>query len=438
MLSIRKKIKFVVRAIAAGALFIATIGASGGLALAHNNHNNTLYVSTVGCLATGPGTKSQPYCKIQEAVDAASSGDTIKVDKGNYLGPVDVTKSLTLLGYQASKCDCATRGRTDPSKETIVNAGGTNGMTLNADKITVKGFSFSGNTTGPGVSTSKDFSGYKIINNIFSGNVFGLYLNSSGVKKSEVSCNRFDSNNSPGSASGNGIYSDQGVKNVEIDHNKFIGQQNAAMTFVVSAINNVQMDLKIEKNQANGPGPMLILVGGQNITFKHNDGSGFVDGAGVFLGGSNSDVRIKDNDLRGAVDSITGAKLAASGIRINVDQASYGTPSGITLVANTNITVENNDIKNFGDAGISVGNSDGTTVTLTNSTIKHNNIRDNGDTHAGFDAGILIRANNTGLTIKRNKMRNNQLFDAQDDNAPGANTWDNNNCNTSQPLGLCT
>ena len=88
---------------------------------------------------------------------------------------------------------------------------------------------------GTGLYLAPGFSGYQVVNNIITNNTFGMYLNSSGTTQTLVQHNLFASNNLAGSAAGNGIYADQGSKNILVDENKFTGNTNSAMVFAGAA-----------------------------------------------------------------------------------------------------------------------------------------------------------------------------------------------------------
>jgi parallel beta-helix repeat protein len=58
----------------------------------------TWYVDDDNCPGPGSGSVGDPFCTIQTAVSAASSGDTIYVHAGTYFEHVTIDKSLTLQG----------------------------------------------------------------------------------------------------------------------------------------------------------------------------------------------------------------------------------------------------------------------------------------------------------------------------------------------------
>jgi hypothetical protein len=58
----------------------------------------TIYVDDDNCPGPGAGTPADPYCKIQDAINAASPGDVINVNPGTYDGALTIAKPITLSG----------------------------------------------------------------------------------------------------------------------------------------------------------------------------------------------------------------------------------------------------------------------------------------------------------------------------------------------------
>ena len=82
-----------------------------------------IYVDNDTCPAMGNGTAGNPYCKIQDAVDNASDGDTINVTAGTYNENVVINKSIILEGIQSGVDPRPTTGgRIGP--ESTINGGG--------------------------------------------------------------------------------------------------------------------------------------------------------------------------------------------------------------------------------------------------------------------------------------------------------------------------
>jgi parallel beta-helix repeat protein len=115
----------------------------------------------------------------------------------------------------------------------------------------------------------------------------------------------------------------------------------------------------------------------------------------------------------------------------NIEQFSLG-GDGINLSDTSGNTIHHNENNSNDRDGVHLGgNASGN---LLNENVADDNGRD----------GIRAESGATGNTIKNNKMGSvpNVEHDVHDDStgagtAGTANTWQNNMCNTSSPLGLC-
>jgi hypothetical protein len=93
------------------------------------------------------------YATIQEAIAAASDGDTITVAAGSYAGGIRINKSVTLSGAVGSGPGAATNAPVIDG-----SIGGNSGMIIAASGVTVEGFiiqNFQGGaSTGSGIQVS--------------------------------------------------------------------------------------------------------------------------------------------------------------------------------------------------------------------------------------------------------------------------------------------
>ena len=382
------------------------------------------------------------FTTIQAAVTAAQPGDEIRVCAGTYTATT-VDKSLKLRGAtevgKDRRCLDRTTGE-NPATDAIVNgAAGAPGFRVVANDVRIRGFTVQNATNDAGISLSKAHSGYDVRENLIQENTFGVYLNSSGEKRSRVERNCFRDNNRPGSAAGNGVYSDQGVKRAEVEKNVFTGHENAAMIFV--GPRDTQSGLKLNRNLLTDDGPVILAKVtrsevSHNVSLKSK-------GSGIFFGGDVSHVRVKENVLRDG---------AFTGINLRTDSASYGTTG-----PNTDNVIEGNRVSGFGDAGIRLregatknvvrGNrlasngtgADGDGISLENAD---NNLVRGNRSEANRRDGLRADAASSGNRIERNRMTGNREHDCHDDStgtgtAGTANVWRGNRGATENRRGLC-
>ena len=106
------------------------------------------------------------YPTIQEAVDAASSGDTIIVRDGIYTENVQVRKSLTIKSENGA-------GATIVEPE--ISEFWSSIFWIGADHVSLSGFMVQNNTPGSGIQLY-EASNCTISNNIVLNNRYGIYL----------------------------------------------------------------------------------------------------------------------------------------------------------------------------------------------------------------------------------------------------------------------
>jgi len=155
MWGVRTSAATVTAGIAVAAALVALVGAPVAQAA------NTLFVATTGADSGTCGASNDPCQTIQQAVNNASSGDTIVVAAGTYNETVDITASLTLQGAQVGNPGSAARSSESPATESVV----TGDLSIESSNVTVDGFSF--DFGGNQISVSQP--GATIVDDVFSG-----------------------------------------------------------------------------------------------------------------------------------------------------------------------------------------------------------------------------------------------------------------------------
>jgi hypothetical protein len=360
-----------------------------------------------------------PFTTIQAAITAASAGDTIRVCAGTYNEVVTVDKAnLQLVGPAVAPTGAACRlaAAADPSKQAIISsAGGSGSVRLLENGIGFSRFTVQNNTSSFGVVTSAAHAGYQVRENVIQDNVFGFYFSSSGTNLSEVERNCIRQNNQPGSASGNGIYSDVGLANADIETNTFSGNENAGVLLDPPAAGGVDK-VKINGNTSLEDRSFLFIFKSSNVGVANNTIQDSVDAPGIFFGHSNTNLAITSNTIdRGFL-----------GVRANA----FG------LSPSTNVTIASNIIRNSESStvghAISVAPN-----SLANSVISGNIAIANAGDGIRIDAG-----GNGGNTLIANVFLLSGMLDCRDSTSGTgtdgtANTWIGNVGPKAAPPGIC-
>jgi len=126
----------------------------------------TLYVDD-DATCPGDGSQTTPYCRIGQAIDASTDGDTIEVEPGIYLEQISIflKNSIYIRGAGAGH---------DPSRHSIIDGNGSGPVVhvnINNNPPTLEGFLVTnGNTTGLGGGMLVGLGRANAINCMFEGN----------------------------------------------------------------------------------------------------------------------------------------------------------------------------------------------------------------------------------------------------------------------------
>ncbi|MGB9377795.1 MAG: right-handed parallel beta-helix repeat-containing protein [Mycobacteriales bacterium] len=372
--------------------------------------------TATNCNAGAPGSA---FSSIQEAVTAASPGDTIKVCPGQYTENVVVDKTLTINGPRANTA--ATRTLANEASVTGT-VDGASSMSLQADGVVVNGFLFQ-NNPGPGLYTSPSNSGYQVKSNVMRNNVMGLYLHSAATgAQTVVQNNRFQTNNLAGSSNGNGIYTDQSLRNALIKNNRFMGNQNSGL-LIGDADGIDNRNIIVTGNTSINDRTFFYVFQGFNIRVTNNTVQNSVAdtalGSAIYIGDGSTAEAGTSGTTRGVVVSgnrITRANWSAIAVR--------GASDNVDLISNT--------IAGAGNDGIDVTTTANGAVTATSNII----------TNSGAN-GIFFNSETASNSVRSNRATGSGDKDCRDDStgpnrAGVANYWElSNRGNTSSPAGLC-
>jgi parallel beta-helix repeat protein len=295
---------------------------------------------------------------IQEAIDAASSGDTILVRQGTYKENPVITKPLSLLGENATQA-------------IILPENTWNTVTINASKVTISGFTIQGFRGGlfqPSniviSNINQNSYGNNITGNIITGGGYGISFRGSRhhVTDNYVTSNEFT-----------GIYLN-GTSNNVITGNKVKGGKTG-ITIAYPSRNNI-----LRNNTMTGDNLNFHVIGYDIPSFTNDiDTSNTVNGKPIYywVGKANQ-----------VVPADAGAVYVINCVNITVQDLELSSNGqGVLLAWTTDSTVRRNNITKC-DNGIRIQSA-------SNNLITQNNIYGNRAGVALWSASDNTLTNNT-------------------------------------------
>jgi hypothetical protein len=273
-------------------------------------------------------------------------------------------------------------------------------------------------------------------------------LKSNGLRPSSFLNNTVRDNNRPGSASGNGIYTDVKASNVTIVGNRFENNKNSAIVMVGAAPNTATLysNITIIGNTSTGDGSMLTLSNAVDSRITGNiirNSIGVVDD--LYLAGNNQNVSLVGNVMINSGDSGIGLVTNAFGdapapnsdINIASNVILNAGESGIRLQNDTHdVTVRSNLIQGSQGVAPAVGNGISLEGTASDNTIRSNILLLNN--HNGIFAAIGTSDN----ALRSNVAVLNGTWDLIDNSNGGSGTdgtdnfWSGNIGIKNKPFSL--
>ncbi|WP_292471328.1 NosD domain-containing protein [Methanolobus sp.] len=371
------------------------------------------------------------YTSIQDAVNAATAGDTILVSQGTYNENVDVNKQVTITSKDGAQVT-----------NVVAATGNDHVFDVSADGVTIEGINVRGATGRLKAGIYIDSDNNTLSNNIVSDSVYGIFLyisnnnmlngntldeTSTGLFLSRATSNTMSNNiisnsvNSAFNARSDGIYlylsngntlNDNLVSNneditVDSDYSSYgiVIDRSTSNTLINNIVEKSNTGIEISGSASNTLTNNIvnecstgIFLGGSNNTLTGNTvtrGSTAI----YMVEHSNSNTltnNILESNFIGIRLSGSSDNTLTSNTVQNVENGRYG----IWLEMSNNNTLTNNNVKET-SVGIYLVPTNG--IYLANSN--ENELTDN--TVYGNDYGISLEISNYNTLINNDVERNN-------------------------------
>ncbi len=285
-------------------------------------------------LPAGADCGAPDAATIQGGIDMAVNGETVFVCPGSYTAAATVNKDdLSLIGAQTG-VDARTRAIVTANESAISNAtlgsGGRPGLTID-------GFLIENTLTGVGLNMAGTTFGSHVLNNVIRNHARGIQLasNSTFADPTVISRNRFTNNqNTSPNVPSAAIYSDNSLKNLQIDDNLFTNNRQGA--FLNPDPAGSGENISVTGNEFQGNENAFLIFETTGVTVTGNLASGSI-GSGFYIGGDNHGVEISGNSI------VNGFASA-----IAIDNAFF------PATQNTDVAVTGNTITGNAGAGLRI------------------------------------------------------------------------------------
>jgi len=380
----------------------------------------------------GGGDFNANATPIRDAVNNATSGDTICVKDGNYSENIDVSTANLTIQSQNGSANCVVNA-SNPDDDVFY---------VTANYVNITGFTVE-NATGPGRAgiLLNATSHCNISSNNATNNYYGIYLSSSS--DNNLTSNTVNSNNAYGvylSHSSNNALRNNSIWNNAWRGIRLYSSSNNTLTNntansnngdgirLLSSSNSNTLTNNIASNNTNY-GIYLYSSSSNNIT---NNTANSNTKYGIYLSSSSSNNNTLTNNT--ASNNFRGISLSESDGNVligNTANASSG-DNGIYLYSSDNNNITNNTASLNKLHGICLEDSFSNTLTnnTANSNTAHgiflhsssNNTVTNNTLESNTEDGVLLYSSSNNNTFTNNTASNNTFYAFYSDEDSHGNT----------------